>query len=477
MGNDFSADSDCVALWDFENSGNIGEDSIGSNDLTNSGTAFTTEDAVIGSRGIYFNGADRLYISDSNLDSGFPLKNGASNVKFSVCFWRYVTAFPSSGTRHMMNKFGTNKNSFTIQTTKDGVWKVEFGIGYNSGASMEYVRTTNGLSAGIWYHFGITYDDSDKSYRVRIWNRTTGAIFEEITGNFTNNIHISDADFDLGYNGNYPLGGYEDEVAFFKDVLTADEIDEIRQGIYNSSVNVFSGDSNCVAMYDFESSANLGDDHFGNNDLTNSGVTWAACHKRGVSSARHDNLTDTLYRTDVNLSNSFPLKSGGIYSDISVCFWFNVVGYPASDDRYILFKDASFYVAMKLDTIWTLRFGIDNDGLGWDEEVDHGYEISAANWYHVGITHQNSDKAYRIRIWDDLSGALLGEVTGNTSGTINKSSNTLYVGKSGNSLGRFMDELVFFNDILTADEIDEIRQGLYGESVDLASLGDFFLVM
>ena len=231
-------------------------------------------------------------------------------------------------------------------------------------------------------------------------------------------------------------------------------------------MNDFSSDPNCVALWSLDDSA-LTVDSIGTNTLSNTGVaSETSDYKEGNGSADYADLTDRLTITDSNLDADFPLKDGGSYKDISICFWFKVSAFPASVDRHILYKSSgdpnrSFYIACLKDTDWTLNFAISNDGTGWDETIDHGYALLASRWYHVGVTHKNSDKSYRIRIWDDTAGALLGEVTGNTSGTIDVNTGDFVIGHVSDALGGFKDEVVVFNDILTSDEIDDIRSGTY----------------
>jgi hypothetical protein len=91
------------------------------------------------------------------------------------------------------------------------------------------------ISAGQWYHLAMTYDDTTKTYRIRCYDQEAD-VASERTGSFANNIAVTKADIRIGASpvlaeGNY-LDGLMDECAVFNDVLTAVEIDKIRQGTY-----------------------------------------------------------------------------------------------------------------------------------------------------------------------------------------------------------------------------------------------------
>ena len=90
MANDFTDDPNCVALWRFE-SGAVPflADSIGTNEpLVDYGTV--AEDTVNYKEGACsadFGGSQSFHIDDADLDAGFPIKNGDTNKKVSVCGW------------------------------------------------------------------------------------------------------------------------------------------------------------------------------------------------------------------------------------------------------------------------------------------------------------------------------------------------------------------------------------------------------
>ncbi len=235
MANDFSGDENCVALWSVEN-GALTTDSIGSNTLTDNNTVQSeTSDYKEGSGCADFEYANSEYfnITDSNLDSDFPLKSGDTNKKISVCFWvKFESLFAYQYLFSKWDISGSDKSFAVVMLTDT----INIRVGYNGGASDESLPFGTTVQTGRWYHVGATYDDSDKSYRLRIWDDTAGALLgSDATGNATNNIDINSADVCIGgrHGGSSLHDGLLDEVPVFDDILSTTEIDQIRAGTYS----------------------------------------------------------------------------------------------------------------------------------------------------------------------------------------------------------------------------------------------------
>jgi hypothetical protein len=133
----------------------------------------------------------------------------------------------------------TNGRSFALSVghTSGTSYYLHMHIGTTGGTAEELkAHAPVQIFAGRWYHLGATYDDSDKSYRMRLYDATTDSVTES-TGNFFGNISITSTDVLIGayLRGGIPAfswPGLIDEVAVFNDVLTTAEIDKIRQGTY-----------------------------------------------------------------------------------------------------------------------------------------------------------------------------------------------------------------------------------------------------
>ncbi len=245
MANNFADDPNCVALWRCEN-GALWTDSIGTNTLTASPTAPTadTTDYREGGASMYFSQGTQRYAArgDSNLSANFSLKSSyASTVRLSVCFWFYDELLPAETTYgdYLLSKWDRfavfSNKSWAMHLRYDGTdVHLRMLKGYNSGASQEATELSTAIEANTWYHVGVTYDDSDKSVRIRLYNATTEEV-TEVTATQSNAISLRTVMWLLNcqnYGAEDGIKGNLDEVVVFDDILTAAEIDQIRSGTY-----------------------------------------------------------------------------------------------------------------------------------------------------------------------------------------------------------------------------------------------------
>jgi len=232
MANDFSGDPNCVALWKFDNDGK------GGNDLTEVGSpSYDSGDKKEGTHCIDLEKDSTQYctIADGDLDTGFPGKSGTSEQSFSVCCWIKPESLGSW--QGIISKFSASYKTFLLRLWSAGT--VDFIIAYSGGTTS--LKFDTDLSTGIWYHIGITYDASDNSMKIRVWDDNAGALLDSnkegtAGGDMAPNagalevgrFYETDAD---------TFDGKIDEVVFFKDVLSDAEIDQIRAGAYGASVS------------------------------------------------------------------------------------------------------------------------------------------------------------------------------------------------------------------------------------------------
>lgn len=239
MANDFTIDSNCVALWRME-SGALTTDSIGTNTLTNNGVgevliadwpAFVKE----GSCAANFESTqnDYLSITDANLDAGFPLKSGDTSKLFSCTFWIKSESFAARN--YIISKYnsGINDRSFAI-TTDHGVLSI---INAYTGTSYD-IWDSASMSINKWYHIGIAHDGVNKSTTIRVYDENSS--FAKIyTHNWTYETNVNSIDFMLGeradLDGSYDYDGILDEVVIFKDLLSEQEMEYIQNGVYGST--------------------------------------------------------------------------------------------------------------------------------------------------------------------------------------------------------------------------------------------------
>lgn len=238
--NDFSGDGNCKALWRFEN-GALTADSKGTNTLTAVNTPVAdTVNFKEGAASVDLENSETDYfsITDAALDAGFPLKNGDANKKISLAFWCKIESLPTSSYYWVIydKGVGTNVRSFMIS-----IYPTTFSIqiGYNGGANWEVINHGTQPQTARWYHVGVTFQDSDKAYKIRIWDDTAGALLggAEVTGTSTNNINVEDGALTIGFStAAYSFDGLLDEIVVFDDILTSAEIDQIRSGTYGAAV-------------------------------------------------------------------------------------------------------------------------------------------------------------------------------------------------------------------------------------------------
>jgi len=234
--------------------------------------------------------------------------------------------------------------------------------------------------------------------------------------------------------------------------------------------NDFSGDANCVAVYNFEESGvsadgkDYNEDSKNSNDLTDvNTVQKDADSMQGAQSIYFSNTNNEYFSIDDgDLSAGFPMKNGVGTISWSVCFWIQPL-VPANTEGVLgkfAFNDGGLYIYIGTDEKLYVR--VYDDAAAFDTEV-YGTAFDGSTWFHVGVTYDSSDNGYRIRIWDDDGGALLGaDETGTFSNACTDSSVALLIGKGSFELDGNLDEVVFFKDVLSADEIDQIRAGTYG---------------
>jgi hypothetical protein len=234
--NDFSADSNCVALWRFEN-GALTTDSKGGNTLTASAsapTADTTNKKEGGASADCESSSTQYYYrTDANLDAGFPLRgaDASPSLSFSLSFWINPESLVASAT--ICSK-DSGTGGLWVRTGADG--KLEF---YTFSGGWQLAEFGTAMTTGKWYHVGLTYNNSDKSYRIRIWDATAGALLgADVTGAYAGNVSKNAGSFRIAADGvnARTWDGLIDEFVVFKDVLTADEIDQIRGGTYGAAV-------------------------------------------------------------------------------------------------------------------------------------------------------------------------------------------------------------------------------------------------
>lgn len=234
-GNQWSADSDCVAVWKFEN--NL-LDSVGNNHFTAVGTVgFYSGTASEGTYCLSLSASAtaKLIIAGSNLSTTFPTKHTNSESDMSIFGYFRMDAYANQNaiiTRWNDSAGHTNDRTFSINclSASQGL---RFAIGHGGGSASTFKNTDTAIVTGTWYWFCATYEASTNRFRLYVFNRDTSALVSEVMETAGGNIYNGEANIRVGIFGaaNY-FEGLIDELGVTKDIITTAEMTQIRQGIY-----------------------------------------------------------------------------------------------------------------------------------------------------------------------------------------------------------------------------------------------------
>jgi hypothetical protein len=237
MANDFSGDSNCIALFKFDNDV---LDSKGGNNLTAvNSPSFDSSDKKEGTYCIDLEEGSSQYckIVDADLDAGFPGKSGTGEQSFSICCWikpESIVDYHIIIAKHDT----TTARTFGVYLNSSGV--LYFRIGYNAGASYTNLAFNTALGTGKWYHVAVAYSSSDNGMKIRVWDDDAGALLDDNKeGTASGDMSPTTSKFKIGamYDSTpYYFDGKIDEVVIFNKVLSDDDIDSIRAGTYGTGV-------------------------------------------------------------------------------------------------------------------------------------------------------------------------------------------------------------------------------------------------
>lgn len=237
-------------------------------------------------------------------------------------------------------------------------------------------------------------------------------------------------------------------------------------------VNDFSGDSDFMCEWKFDDSA-LTVDSLGTNTLAvNIGSPSADTtnFKEGDASIDGDS-SNRMIITDGDLDADFPLKNG-VSPVFTVLFW-------AKSPSSLVGTDCLFAKEWFNAYSWKINHSTTN-GITmfispafptW-EGLEHGSAWSTSQWYFVGASYDAGDKGWRIRVWDDTAGSILGGSTTTGTSTNALVSSTAIIlthsaagdGEWEGTNGARLDDIIWCKRVLTDSEIDKVRAGTFGSS-------------
>ncbi len=241
--------------------------------------------------------------------------------------------------------------------------------------------------------------------------------------------------------------------------------------------NDFASDPNCVALWQFEDKA-FAKDTVGSNELENHGaalVTAGAPEGDGCADFRASQ-DDWMGIDDDHLSADFPARYGSKSVNMSLSFWMKPRSFPfrgtvlskyliSTDDRsWRLFLSGSGSVKGYLQI--ALGIGSGNNYKQYDLD-DSSQQFAKDQWYHVAFTYQDRNREFHVRIWDEAAGKLVYDYAGKATSAMAVTRAPVVLGglpMMSEHYDGLLDEVAVFNDVLTSDEIDLIRQGRYNNS-------------
>jgi len=239
IGNDFTADLNCAALWRFE-PGDLITDSIGTNTLLDQFTpAVETSDYREGEASGDLTSGNFL-IADADLDAKFPLKSGDTNKNISVAFWMKAPYGQNSATGGVIFGKGGSYGTYSFnvafrETGGAGTGNINVHIGIYGGTNHDKIVSAKIIQRDQWYHVAVTNEDLGTSgiVTIRIYDPSDDSVHETVDTSI-DSINVSDGNVKIGtYRyANQTYVGLVDELVVFNDVVTPAEIDLIRQGMY-----------------------------------------------------------------------------------------------------------------------------------------------------------------------------------------------------------------------------------------------------
>ena len=216
-----NAKAELVAQWTFDDSGNVGKATVGS-DLTAVGNAAYSASGKSGGA-LSLDGASYLHLTDDALPANVPTGNGS----YTITAWINTTVYGEGyigansivgwgtyGVDGQVNAFRTNRGV----DGGDGLTDYSWGPGY------DIVRYGT-VSDGVWHSVAVTYDSTTKAKQLYLNGYKLGLSMTMPTGG----LNIGAANFRVGStnSGGEFCNGLLDDVRIYDTALTSSEIGTI----------------------------------------------------------------------------------------------------------------------------------------------------------------------------------------------------------------------------------------------------------
>ncbi len=296
-------------------------------------------------------------------------------------------------------------------------------------------------------------EDTDTSSRIKVADIV---ITDDASG--TNNLSLSGLDSALFEIDPVVIVGSGSTALYLKAGASLDNVADI--GAYLS-------DPSCVAYWQFENGA-FGRDSVGTNHLSIYGPTInTSDFIEGNSSAEFSESSDRFSCSDSNLDPDFPLKSDGTYKDITTVQWvkFNDLG-PEGHYNEIFAKYKEDNVSYRLEVNYDGRVRI---SIGYADPFQQEHDwfptsIVTDRWYFIASTYEYSTRSYRVQIYDYAADDFLdNDLVGSFDHDVIVGDGNLLLGYPSDlfSFNGLMDACIVFNRVLSVEELNGIRLGMY----------------
>lgn len=215
-----------VSLWTFEDSADLGNDAVGSNDMSNNNSTVVGAEYLC-KQGFYAadfeaGSSQRLNITDAS-QSGLDI-TGAMTVTAWVRFESLTGSTGEGPTLCGKYTASGNQRSWMLWAYNNGTNFKLRGLVSSNGTAETTITGGTTLATGTWYHVALVYDGSNLRLYLNGEEDATAV-------SYSSGIFNSTSRFEIGNRGDatasYFMDGLIDEVAVFNDDLSEADINDI----------------------------------------------------------------------------------------------------------------------------------------------------------------------------------------------------------------------------------------------------------
>lgn len=364
-------DTSLISYWKLDESSGNATDSVGSNTLTNVGTA--TYSAGKLNNGVDLNGSSQ-YLNGGNV---LNLTTGA----WTFSAWIKVTTTGSFEFIGGRSESSTTSDWYMRVTNTD---KAE--IQFRNGASSNQVIGSTTVADGNWHHI------------VGLRNGTNVLLYVDgvLDGSATdNNYNCSNSlDFHLGADSagalNFKFNGQIDEVGVWSRALSADEVLQIHNSGRANEYPFTATPSlyGAISYYKLDESSGNASDSIRSKTLTNVNTVTYGTGKINNGADFGSTNSNRLLGNATNMG-----IDGGA---VSISCWFKISTQPASGEFQNIIRQSSntsktdYFIRYENNGgTYSLNFTRGKNGVGDQSSTVTG-QLTTGTWYHAVLTYDTT---------------------------------------------------------------------------------------